>query len=90
MLTAALTDALASSLYMVMDFVEHDLKTLQEDMPEPFLPSEVKTLLQQLVSAVDFLHDQWILHVSLPTSFWHKSQPGTDAATAGPENVECR
>src|ERR1700721_1174179 len=25
-----------------MEFLEHDLKTLQEDMTEPFLPSEIK------------------------------------------------
>jgi cell division cycle 2-like protein len=34
-----------------MDFLEHDLKTLLEDMAEPFLPSEVKTLMLQIVSA---------------------------------------
>ena len=51
-----------------MDFLEHDLKTLQEDMLEPFLPSETKTLLQQLTSAVEFLHSNWILHRDLKTS----------------------
>ncbi len=53
-----------------MEFLEHDLKTLQEDMAEPFLPSEIKTLLLQLTSAVEFLHDHWILHVRTPPSFW--------------------
>ena len=51
-----------------MDFVEHDLKTLQEDMAEPFLPSEIKTLLLQLTSAVEHLHSNWILHRDLKTS----------------------
>lgn len=51
-----------------MEFLEHDLKTLQEDMAEPFLPSEVKTLMLQLGSAVEFLHDHWILHRDLKTS----------------------
>ena len=51
-----------------MDFLEHDLKTLQEDMQEPFLPSEIKTLLLQLTSAVQYLHDNWILHRDLKTS----------------------
>jgi cell division cycle 2-like protein len=55
-------------VYLVMEFVEHDLKTLQEEMEAPFSPSEVKTLLLQLGSAVEFLHDHWILHRDLKTS----------------------
>lgn len=54
-----------NDVFLVMDFLEHDLKTLQEDMAEPFLPSEVKTLMLQLTSAVGFLHDHWILHVCI-------------------------
>lgn len=37
-------------------------------MPEPFLPSETKTLLHQLVSGVSYLHTNWILHRDLKTS----------------------
>jgi cell division cycle 2-like protein len=55
-------------VYIVMEFLEHDLKTLQEDMEEPFMPSEVKTLMLQLGSAVEFLHEHWILHRDLKTS----------------------
>ncbi|KAK3679504.1 hypothetical protein LTR78_001065 [Recurvomyces mirabilis] len=55
-------------VYLVMDFLEHDLKTLQEEMVAPFSPSEIKALLLQLTSAVDFLHDNWILHRDLKTS----------------------
>lgn len=51
-----------------MDFLEHDLKTLQEDMLDAFAPSEIKTLLLQLTSAVDYLHSNWILHRDLKTS----------------------
>ncbi|KAI9700740.1 MAG: hypothetical protein M1836_002109 [Candelina mexicana] len=59
---------LQHSVFLVMDFLEHDLKTLQEDMSEPFLPSEIKTLLLQLVSATEYLHSNWILHRDLKTS----------------------
>ncbi|KAF1933040.1 Pkinase-domain-containing protein [Didymella exigua CBS 183.55] len=53
---------------LVLEFLEHDLKTLQEDMHDPFVASEVKTLLRQLVSGVAFLHDNFIMHRDLKTS----------------------
>ena len=51
-----------------MDFLEHDLKTLQDEMSEGFSPSEIKTLMLQLTSAVEYLHSHWILHRDLKTS----------------------
>jgi cell division cycle 2-like protein len=45
----------------VMPFIEHDLKTLLETMPHPFLQSEVKTLMMQLLSAVAHCHSNWIV-----------------------------
>jgi cell division cycle 2-like protein len=37
-------------------------------MTEPFLTSEIKTLLLQLTSGVSYLHQNWILHRDLKTS----------------------
>ncbi|KAG8958754.1 hypothetical protein FRC00_002330 [Tulasnella sp. 408] len=51
-----------------MDFIEHDLKTLLTVMPTPFLTSEIKTLLHQLLSAVAHCHANWVLHRDLKTS----------------------
>ncbi|KAF2133586.1 Pkinase-domain-containing protein [Dothidotthia symphoricarpi CBS 119687] len=62
---------------LVMEFLDHDLKTLQEDMSEPFLASEVKTLLRQLTSAVAYLHDSSIMHRDLKTSNILLSHHGT-------------
>lgn len=57
-----------SQVYLVMEFVEHDLKTLLGTMRTPFLQSEIKTLMQQLLSAVALMHSRWIVHRDLKTS----------------------
>uniref|UniRef100_A0A8C2L4C9 cyclin-dependent kinase n=1 Tax=Cyprinus carpio TaxID=7962 RepID=A0A8C2L4C9_CYPCA len=55
-------------IYIVMNYVEHDLKSLMETMKQPFLPGEIKTLMIQLLRGVRHLHDNWILHRDLKTS----------------------
>ncbi len=58
-------------IFIVMDFVEHDMKALMETMrakKQVFLPGEVKCLMLQLLSAIHHLHDNWILHRDLKTS----------------------
>ena len=55
-------------VFIVMDFIEHDLKSLLANMPTPFLASEIKTLLLQLLSAIALCHDNWIVHRDLKTS----------------------
>ncbi|CCU98886.1 unnamed protein product [Malassezia sympodialis ATCC 42132] len=57
-----------SQIYLVMEFVEHDLKTLLNRMRTPFLPSEIKTLLKQILSAVALMHSRWVVHRDLKTS----------------------
>lgn len=58
-------------IFLVMEFVEHDLKTLLTSFHRArtcFAPSEVKTLMHQLLSATAQLHEDFIVHRDLKTS----------------------
>jgi len=58
-------------IFLVMDYVEHDLKALMETLKQKdqkFIMGEVKCLILQLLRAVAHLHDNWILHRDLKTS----------------------
>lgn len=66
-----------TQVFIVMDFIEHDLKTLLTLMPSPFLQSEIKTLMIQLLSAVAHCHSMWILHRDLKTSNLLMNNRGT-------------
>eukprot|EP00301_Raphidiophrys_heterophryoidea_P005901 c12427_g3_i1.p2 GENE.c12427_g3_i1~~c12427_g3_i1.p2 ORF type:complete len:287 (-),score=66.51 c12427_g3_i1:121-981(-) len=55
-------------IFMVMEYMEHDVKGLIEDLKQPLSQSEIKCLLLQLLSAVDYMHENWVLHRDLKTS----------------------
>lgn len=56
------------SFFIVMEYVENDLKTLMDRLKTPFSISEVKTILKQILSAVSLMHHNWIVHRDLKPS----------------------
>lgn len=57
-------------IFMVMEFMQHDLRCLMDAMSIPFVQSEIKCLLQQLLSAMEFMHDNYVLHRCVPEPRW--------------------
>ncbi|XP_061366564.1 cyclin-dependent kinase G-2-like [Gastrolobium bilobum] len=54
--------------FMVMEYMEYDLKGLMEVKKQPFSIGEIKSLMMQLLQGVKYLHDNWVLHRDLKTS----------------------
>mmetsp|Transcript_5760 Transcript_5760/g.6258 ORF Transcript_5760/g.6258 Transcript_5760/m.6258 type:complete len:403 (-) Transcript_5760:36-1244(-) len=57
-----------NSIYIVMEFLDHDLKALMEDMKSPFKIGEVKTLMLGLLQGLEYLHESWLIHRDIKTS----------------------
>jgi len=69
---AASAAAGSSSVFVVMEYVEHDLRHLLDRQRAGELPAfstaQVKCLFAQLLSGLEHLHGRWVLHRDLKTS----------------------
>jgi serine/threonine protein kinase len=50
------------AVFLVFEYCEHDLANLLKNHSHPFKESEIKHLVFQLLSAVEFLHENWVVH----------------------------
>lgn len=56
------------AVFLAFEYCEHDLSTILKRLSHPFKEAEVKTLTQQLLTAVDHLHSKWIVHRDIKLS----------------------
>jgi serine/threonine protein kinase len=56
------------AVFLLFEYCEHDLATLIKAFKTPFKESEVKCLMLQLLSAMEFVHKNWIVHRDIKLS----------------------
>ncbi|XP_022224354.2 cyclin-dependent kinase 10 [Drosophila obscura] len=56
------------SIFLVMDFCEQDLASVLDNMAQPFTESEVKCITLQVLRALKYIHDRYIIHRDLKVS----------------------
>jgi cell division cycle 2-like protein len=62
---------------MVMEYVDHDLKTLISDPKVKLTISEIKCLMIQLLHGIKYMHENWVMHRDLKTTNLLLSENGT-------------
>ncbi|CAD2101921.1 cdc2-related protein kinase 1, putative [Plasmodium vinckei] len=64
-----------SDIYLVMEYIEHELKMLLDNKSPGFTISELKCLLKQLLSGINYLHTNWVMHRDLkPTNLLYSNK----------------
>ena len=55
-------------VFVVMEYCDHELKSILEDRKLNFSHGQLKTMMKQLLEAVDYMHKAHVMHRDLKTS----------------------
>ncbi|XP_076959856.1 cyclin-dependent kinase C-2 C-like [Bidens hawaiensis] len=67
-LEGIITSRLSSNIYLVFEYMEHDLAGLISSPNIRFNDSQIKCYIQQLLKGIEYFHSQGILHRDIKTS----------------------
>lgn len=56
------------AIFLAFEYCEYDLQSVLKNIQNPFTEAEIKTLILQLLSAVNFIHKNWIVHRDIKLS----------------------
>ncbi|KAJ3696889.1 hypothetical protein LUZ61_000594 [Rhynchospora tenuis] len=56
------------SIFMVMEFIDNDLKRVIDTKQRPYCESETRCLMFQLLQGMTYMHSNWVIHRDLKTS----------------------
>lgn len=56
------------AVFLLFEYCEHDLSLIMKNIQNPFSESEIKCLILQLFLAVDYIHQNWIVHRDIKLS----------------------
>ena len=56
------------SLFLVMRYCHYDLASLLDHMTRPFTEDQIKCLMLQVLTGLEFMHSKYIVHRDLKVS----------------------
>ncbi|KAK9698327.1 hypothetical protein RND81_08G096500 [Saponaria officinalis] len=63
-----ITSNVSSSIYLVFDYMEHDLSGLLSSPQVTFTEAQIKCFMQQILYALDYCHRRGVMHRDIKTS----------------------
>lgn len=55
-------------IYSVMEYIDYELKAVLIQQKYAFSTSNIKSIMKQLLSGIEYIHDKWVIHRDIKSS----------------------